>query len=282
VTFQDIQSYILARLRQRGVNFGGVPGNGATDLDPPVLVKLAANTAYNVTLRRTLDFRPATIDVDFLTVAGATNFSLQPLPNGYNGATGFVPNSALRPAIMQVYELRYFYGNPGAVGGLAQERYIPSISTVKFRRLTGGYTQRQGTLGPFPRRVVQIYGLKRVDLFPGFATTNDTVKLYACPDPQGTEQAYPGGQIPCAYGGQLTNPLDVPLLPNDLHMALVHHATAQLCGISDKASEEKKEYALWQSYIDVLDEYGATTMEGEAEQQVEDIWSTSFDVDAVY
>jgi hypothetical protein len=264
MTFADLQNFVLSRLRQRGVNFGAPPTNVATDFNPPYEVALALNNAYNEFLRATLDYRIATIDVDFLTTTGKISYSLNPLPNAYGGA--------IRPAIMQVYEFRYIYGSGANV---SQERYIPSISSVAFRAFTGAYTQRYGALAGYPYRVCQQYGMREIDLFPGTATTGDTIRLFACPDPLSTEAAYPGGQIPASAGGILVNPTDVPLIAPEFHLALVYHATAFLCGQADKQTGQQINAALYSQKVDEAQEFGAATMEGDAEQRVFDIYPDS-------
>jgi hypothetical protein len=276
MTFADMSNVVLARTRQRGVNFGNSSNNAPTDLNPPYEVALALNNAYNEFLRAVLDYRIATIDVDFLTTANASLYSLNPLPNG--AATLLIP-TGIRPALMQFYEMRYCFGNTGA-GNLAQERYIPAISSIEFRAFTGAYTQRYGAYAAYPRRVTQQYGLRAIAMFPGTATAGDTIKLFGCPDPQATESAYPGGQVACVSGGAMTKPTDVPLIPNEFHLALVYHATAFLCEQADKMTGAQTNHALYQQKIDEAQEFGAVTGEGVSEQRVMDPYLTAFDLDS--
>lgn len=277
MTFGDMQNFVLARLRQRGVTFGATPGNTATDLSPPYEVALALNTAYNEFLRSTLDYRIATIDVDFTTQANVNSYSINPLPNGVLRTTS---GGVLRPALMQVYEFRYLYGTGTSGSPATQERYIPSLSTVQFRAFSGAYTQRYGAYGAFPRRVCQQYGLRTIAMFPGTATAGDTIRLFACPDPQSTEATYPGGQIPCAAGGVLYNPGDTPIFAPEFHLALVYLATAILCEQADKMAAATLNRSLYTAKIDEAQEFGAATMEGDAEQRVFDPYVTAFDLDA--
>jgi hypothetical protein len=217
-----MQNILLARLRQRGVNYGGAPGNTATDYNPPIEVTTMLNQKYAEMISRTCDYKIATIDIDFLTSANVNNYSLAPLPAGVSAPYGVGgANVTIRPAIMKVFEFRYFFGNAGGSSSLAQERYIPSLSSTQFRAFTGAYTQRLGAYAAYPRRVCQQYGLRRVDMFPGTATANDTIKLFCCPDPVTTDTQYPG-QIAAAWGGALSQPNDVPLFPPQFHMALVY------------------------------------------------------------
>jgi hypothetical protein len=264
-----LQNFVLARCRQRGVNFGLPPAGAATDLDPPYEVALALNTAYQEMLRATIDSRIATLDVDFLTQAGKNSYSINPLPNGY-GVT-------IRPAIMQVYEFRYIYGNGPSV---SQERYIPSLPSVAFRRLSGAYTQRYGAFSAYPYAVCQQYGRREIALYPGTATTGDTIRLFACPDPQSTEAAYPGGQIPCNGGGIMVNLWDAPLIPPEFHMALVYLATAILCEQSDKLAGAQLNRTLYAAKIEEAQEFGCVTMEGDSEQRIVDPYDSDFE--AVY
>lgn len=254
---------VLARLRQRGVNFGGSPNNQPGDFDPPAEVLLALANGYNWLLRATQDFRIATIDVDFLTVAGATSYALNPLPVGA-GATN---QAKLRPAMMRVYEWRYILGS-GATATI--ERYRPILSTEAFRRLTGGYQMRYGASAQYPYAATQQFGLRRLDVYPATSVAGDTIRLFGVPDPMATERALPGGQVPCSAGGAMTNGSDVPLVPEDSCMAIVHYTTALLCEQADKIQQGERERALAQAFIDELEASGAANGEGAPEQVVDD------------
>lgn len=259
---------VLARLRARGVNFGGAPTNVGTDYDPPAEVLDAINEGYSQLLDDTQDFRVAVLDVDVLTIAGAQSYSTQSLPNGPG-----VGNNALRPAAMRVYEMRYAYGNSTA-GTLAQERRIPYVSTDKFRERTGNYTMRLNSGSAFPYCWTSQYNIPRIDVYPGTATANDTLRLFICPDPLGTEAAHPGGIVPCSLGGILNVGNDVPLiLPRSLHVGIVHWATALLAPQADKGAVADRERALYDNVVELAEQHGAASGEGDSEQRVVDPWA---------
>jgi hypothetical protein len=275
-----MQNILLARLRQQGVNYGSAPTNTATSYTPPTEVQILLNQKYNEIISRTCDYPLATIDIDFLTTANVNNYSLNPLPAGVSMPYGQAgANITQRPAILKVYEFRYFFGNAGGSSSLAQERYIPSLSSTQFRAFTGAYTQRLGAYAAYPRRVCQQYGLRRIDMFPGTATTADTIKLFACPDPASTEAAYPG-IIAAAHGGGLTQPTDSPLIPPQFHMGIVYGASYELCAKADKIEQGKRDFELFEKCIEDMMDFGAANMEGEAEQRVQDPYVTAFDIDS--
>lgn len=265
MNFQDMQNAVLQRLHQGGANWGSAADNNPQNLVPPYWVKLELNAAYGRFLALVKDFpvcvRP--LRINFPTTPNQNKVPINPCPSMATGVS--LPN----PAALQIYEFSYTQS-----GG--QERYIPFVSTATFRRFTAGYTQRLGSYSAFPDVLCQAFGRSFIEMFPGFATKGDTVNLTICPDPQGTEQAFPG-KLSAANGGIMILDTDRPLIPDEFMQAIVEGAVAVMARSLDKPEIAQEAKAHWDQLVQEAIDYGSTAAEGDAEQQVIDTWFTTFD-----
>lgn len=265
MNFNELQNAVLQALRQKGVNWSGTPSNTSTDLVPPALVQGALNRAYNRFLALVKDYPIATLRIPILSQANAPSIPLNPLPS--YGRT-------LNPAVMQVYEMTY-QPSQGSGASLGQERYIPFVSTKKFRDYTAGYQARLGYFAQWPDYVTQRFGQRIIDMAPGTSNSNDTIWLTVCPDPMATQRAsYGGAATPpaCAQGGLISLGTDVPLLPDEYHSALVEGAVMEIARYLDKQEIFQNAQGMWNSYIQEALDFGSTVAEGDAEQQVGDYY----------
>jgi hypothetical protein len=257
MTFGDLQNLVLWRLRQRGVNFGGAPSNGASDYNPPYIVGVLLNEGYAEFLSRTQDYPIAALRVIFPSTANAQSYSLSPIPP--NGGT-------LNPFATRVYEVTY---TQNAGGGVGIEYLVPIVSTVRFRQMSGAYTRRNSYYGPRPLVAAQLYGKPQLDVLPGTATAGDHFSATILPDVVAT-----GTTLPAAQGGSLQNNADVPIMPAQFHMALADYAVAKAGDAADKTAQTEAALKSFEDYVLRAMEYGASRGEGDPEQRVTDTWAS--------
>ena len=294
MTFADMQNLVLFRLRQRGQNLvssSSSPTNGVTDYDPPYLVSLALNTAYNEFLTATQEVMPATLFVPVSTVANTNRLHITPVPPTIAAAPGnalasnpypWGGTNYTNPYALRVYEASYIQNVAGSPV-LGSERYIPIVSSRKFRSITAGYLQRVGTYSAFPKALCQLFNEGNLEAWPGFGTSGDTLLLKICPDPQATDAFY-GSTVayPCAYGGVMSLPTDVPLIRPQFHMALVNHALVTLAAAADKMGLMQAAQAAYDAKVQECLDFHMSNGEGESEQRVEDPWVGVYDDATVY
>ncbi len=260
-----MQNQVLQRLHQPA-NWGGSAPNTAQSLVPPYWVKLALNTNYGRLLAAVKDF-PVCIKplrINFPTMANQNAVPISPCPSTGSGSVS-IPN----PAALQIYEFSY-------TQSAGQERYIPFVSTAKFRQYTAGYTQRLGAYSAFPDILCQQFGRGFIQMFPGFGTNGDKINLTICPDPMATENATPGA-LSCAQGGIMSLDTDRPLVPDEYMQAIVEGAIYEIARALDKTEIANDAKAHWDTMIQEAIDYGSTCAEGDAEQKVIDNWFTTFD-----
>lgn len=257
-TFNDLQNLLLWRLRQRGVNFGNAPGNGAGDAVPPYVAQQLLNLGYNEFAAKTMESGIMTLKVAFPTVLNATAYSLRPIPP--NGAT-------LNPAALRVLEGTYTTQAGGQNSGYEYEFEL--VSVTRFKQLSGDYTRRLSWQGPRTLYACQLYGRPQLDVLPGSPVTGDLIQLTVVPDP-GNAPA----NLTAAAGGPLANPTDVPLFPSQFHQALVEYGVMNAGSAIDKALDTKRAEDRWQQYIADALEFGATYGSGDPETRVLDTWAT--------
>lgn len=257
--FQDMQNLVLWRMRARGVNFGNVPTASANDQTPPAVIQGLLNAGYNEFLSRTLESGIATVKVAFLSVANATAFSLRPLPVSTDGVT---PN----PAALRVLEGTY----TTAVGGqnASIEYDFDIVSTREFKGHAGAYTRRGSWFGPRIQYAAQLYGRPQLDVLPGCATAGDTIQLTIVPDPANSVVG-----VTAARGGELAQPTDVPLFPQQFHMALVEYALWQANLAAGRDQQAAAAMAAFEKYVVAAQEFGATYGNGDAERGVTDVYA---------
>lgn len=269
-TFQDLQNDVLQRLHQAGVSWGNAITSTSSNLVTPYWLKLEINLAYSRALSAVKDF-PACLNplqVTFPTMPGQSAWTMQPLPSQ---GTGVSPGN---PAALQVYECKYTQASPGTPG---IDRYIPFVSTDKFRRITGGYQQRFGAQNTYPIVLCQAFGRKQIEVYPATATGGQTITLTICPDPQATGRLLPS--IAASAGGQLVNDTDVPLLLDEFHKVITEGAVESMARALNKLETANEALDRWNTLINEMTEYGAAQAEGDAEQQVQDTWVTMLDGD---
>lgn len=243
-TFQDLQNVTLARLRAAGVNFGGPAANAPADVTPPYELKLYLNLGYQEALSRSKDYLLAPVYVAVPSVLNAMSYPMEPLGVGL-------------PAALQVHEVTYIQ-----VG--AQTRYIPYLPWQKFRAETGGYLGRFGSFAAIPRCWTQMLNRRQLDFYPGTATAGDTIGVTVTPNPQKS----PG--IAAASGGPLSLDTDIPLIPDQFHLALVEYAVAQFCEQLNRQSVADRAIGKWTEYMDAMMDFGAAMGEGDPTQTVYD------------
>lgn len=270
MNFQDQQNAVVQRLHQQGVNWGATAANTAQSLLPPYWVKLELNLSYARVLSKVKDF-PSIISpilARWPTTANQASLPIKPLPSQGPAQGGGV--SIANPAVLQVYEVTYTQS-----GG--QMRYIPFVSTMKFRRYTAGYTQRQASFSAFPDVLCRMFGRSQIDMFPGTGVTGDEMQATVCPDPIATGRLLPF--LSCAQGGPMVNDTDVPLIQDETYQqAIVEGAIAKMARDLNKPKIAAEAQKLYDDLVEEMMEVGSTALaEGDAEQQVTDTWFTTFD-----
>src|SRR5579875_111511 len=254
MNFQDMQNLTTYRARQYGVNFGNPINNQTSGLNPPYSLKMLLNLGYAEFLSRTMDYPIAALAVTFPSQANVSSYSLNPVPNQAGGAAN--------PAALRVYEMTY---TPAG----AQERYIRIVGTPRFRAYAGGYVRRFGNYAQWPQVVSQMFGRRQLDMVPGTAVANDTIKLTICPDIIAT-----GTTCTAANGGQLSADADVPLIPSQFHMAPVEYALSQILDMAKGASQRENCEKRFEGYVEKAIEFASSYGEGDMEQVVVDPWQT--------
>jgi len=258
-SFQDMQNLVLWRLRARGVNFGNMPGNAANDQNPPALIKGLLNAAYSEFLSRTLDSGIAVLKCYFLTTANATAYSLRPLPVFTDGVT---PN----PAALRVLEGTYTTQVGGQNGGY--EYKFDLVSSKRFGAVTGNYTRRLSWFGPRVIYASQLYGRPQLEVAPGTATAGDTIALTIVPDPANSPIT-----VPATSGGPLQLATDLPLFPQQFHMALVEWAVWQGGMAADKQIDTTAAKKAFDGYVLDAQTFGSNFGSGDPETGVLDIYA---------
>lgn len=249
MNYRDLKNNVLQRVRSRGVNFGASPQNQPGDFEPPYYLNQRINQGYGETLRRTLDIPQAPLFVTLLSTLNATGYSLNPI--AANGPT-------INPSALYVYEATYTpAGTP--------ERPLPIVDTNTFRMITGNYVRRFGNFGPIPYVACQLFGERRLEVFPGTAVAGDTITLKICPDPESS----PAGCL-ASNGGLLQGDTDVPLFTPTLHRAIEEWAVYLLLDVKNRGEQRKEALEAFNTIIDEALAYAATTGEGYAEQRVVD------------
>lgn len=243
-TFQDLQNVTLARLRAAGVNFGAAAANTPADVTPPYQLKLYLNLGYQEALSRSKDYMLAPVFVAVPSIAMAMSYPMEPLGAGLQSA-------------LQVHEVTYTQ-----VG--AQTRYIPYLPWQKFRSETGGYLGRFNSFNQLPRCWTQMLNRRQIDFYPGTSTGGDTIGLTITPNPQKSVG------IAAALGGPLVQDADVPLIPDQFHLALVEYAVAQFCEQLNRQSVADRAIGKWTEYMDAMMDFGAAMGEGDPTQTVVD------------
>jgi len=258
-SFQNMQNLVLWRTRARGVNFGNTPSNSSNDQSPPILVQGLLNAGYSEFLSRTLDCGIAVLKCQFLTVANATAYSLRPLPLYTDGVTA-------NPAAIRVLEGTYTTQVGGENGGY--EYKFDLVSTKRFGAVTGNYTRRLSWFGPRVIYGSQLYGRPQLDVAPGTATAGDTISLTIVPDPANSPTT-----VPVASGGPLQAATDVPLFPQQFHMALVEYAVWQAAMAADKAQTAQLAKEAFEKYVNDAQCFGANFGNGDPECSVLDVYA---------
>lgn len=185
----------------------------------------------------------------------------------YPAATEVIYN----PCAMQIYEYKYTQNGSSTQQG--QTRYITFGSDTRYRQYTAGYNQVNSSYSAFPDILRQSFGQRLIDGFPGYATTGDTITMTICPDPIGTSQFYTNAQVSCAQGNIMSAITDVPLLPTQYHPVILAGAIIQVAPDLDKVQVGKDAQAIWDAFIQEMDDFGSSVAEGDAQQSVIDTWS---------
>ncbi len=256
--FQFLQNLALWRLRQRGVSFGNAPGNGPTDQDPPSLVQQLLNQGYSEFLSRTLESKIAIVKTQFLTTLNAIAYPISPLPN--------TPLDAANPALMRILELTYTTQTGGTNAGY--EYIVDLISGDRFAQVTGGYTRRLSWFGPRVLYAARIHRKTQLEVAPGTATAGDIITITGVPDPNASAIG-----VSAANGGQLVNPTDVPLFPQQFHMALVEYCVMNAGDAANKNAQVQAAAQKWEAYVLAAMDEGSTEDGGDPMRLV-DTWGT--------
>jgi hypothetical protein len=242
-SFGTLQNLLLWRLRQRGVNFGGQPGNAVGDSLPPIAAAELLNDGYAEFIGATLEARLVALKLGFLTVAGpttgnpllGTSYPLAPLPVAAVGG-------AAQPAVAWIYEGTYTTQVGGQNAGYEYEFEL--CGEQRFKSLAGDYTRRLSWFGPRVIYAARLFRKPTLDVLPGTATAGDLIQLTIAPDPVKT-----GAAVPCSGGGLMVNLTDVPLLPAEFHMALVEYGVMIAGDAFDKSGQVERAATKWDSYI---------------------------------
>jgi hypothetical protein len=189
---------------------------------------------YSAFLEATIEARIATLKLGFLTTLNAVSYPLNPVPA--DGAT-------VNPAAMWVYEGTYTTQVGGQNAGY--EYNFEIVGTEKFKFLSGDYTRRLSYFGPRIEYASRLYRKPQLDVFPGTATAGDLIQLTICPDPNLSPLT-----VPASLGGPLQNGTDVPLFPQQFHMALVEYVVMNSGDAMDKSNQVDRAEKRWQAYID--------------------------------
>lgn len=258
-TFGDLQNRSYWRLRQRGVNFGGQPGAGATDAMPPYIIQQLLNEGYSEFIGATLEAKimqslklpilTATFD-PLYNVAGlpagagatASAISLRPLPpQGSFTGTVFTP-TIVNPAAMQVDKMTYTTKTGGQNAGY--EYGVELCGEQRFEAYSGNFTRRLSWFGP---RVLYAARLERkpiLDMLPNCASLGDTIRLTVVPDPVNSPLT-----CACSNGGPMQLLGDIPLIDPDFHNALVEYVVKEAGDAADKGGQVQRASDKWDSYI---------------------------------
>ncbi len=247
-SFQDLQNLSLWRLRQRGVNFGNTPSESVTDQNPPYAVKLLLNMAYSEFLSATIEAQIATLKTSFLTTANATNYSLAPLP--------VTPLGGPNPAVLRVIEATYTTQTGGQNAGY--EYGISLVSSDRFAAIAGDYTRRLSYFGPRVEYAARLYRRPYLEVLPGTAVAGDLISVTIVPDPNASPAT-----LAASLGGPLVNDADVPLFPQQFHMALVEYVMMNAGDAGDKGGQVQRAEQRWQRYVDAALNEGGTEDGGE-------------------
>lgn len=174
------------------------------------------------------------------------------------------------PCAMQIYEFKYTQA-----GG--QVRYIPFVSDTRYRQITAGYNQIQGSYAAYPNVLRQSFGQRVIDAWPGYGTGGDKITLTICPDPMSTANFYSNTQVTAAQGNVLSADGDIPLFPEQFHQIIAEGATMSLARMFDKQKIYDNAKGAWGDFAQEMLDFGSSVAEGDAEQRVQDPWSTWID-----
>lgn len=258
--FQFIQNLAIARCGLNGANWTpGAIQSGTTDLDPPILVQGLINLGYSEFLSQTLESGIAVLKTSFRTTLNAISYPLRPLPLFTDGIT---PN----PAALRVLEATYT--QQAGLSNAGYEYRFPVIDTKSFRALAGDYTRRLTWFGPRVEYGCQLYGRPQLDIIPGCAISGDTISLTIVPDPANS----PAG-VPASAGGALANPTDVPLFPQQFHMALVDYCVMNLGQNVDQPNDVAAAQRRWDAYVQAALLFGSTYGDGFTEMNTMDTYA---------